>query len=529
MKASQSGRLQRQSSSMGYEDQTDEDYEADVCLILEGSYPYVFGGVSGWTQSLIKMQQHRTFSVVSILPDNKNLQSRYPPPSNLVALHHLFLDRQKKKGKAVPMETAKALSEALLATIQNGRVCDLRALVELLETAHAEHTLDDVMNSPMGWQMVRSMYRASMPQCSFLQYFWAWRSLVGALLAVLQFPLPKARIYHSLSTGYAGILAARAAIELNRPCMVTEHGIYTNERRIEILTADWIADSVDNGFSTSTQKRDVRDMWIGTFENLARICYGASDQIIALTQVSQREQLASGADPARCMIISNGVDVERFSRPAESVGEPTEMIALIGRVVPIKDVLTFIQAVDLLRFEFPHLQAHIVGPFDEDPDYYATCRALLDELGLDAHVCFTGVVKIEEKLQSCSLVVLTSISEGQPLVMMEAGAAGIPCVATDVGGCREILFGTDTENPNLGSGGLITGLVSPNETADAIATLLRDPVLRKRLGSNLQNRIRQHYNARMVDTAYTQLYDRFASNDRNSSTFPDHEVEPSPA
>lgn len=529
MKASQSGGLHRKNSSMGNKGQTDDGYEADVCLILEGSYPYVFGGVSGWTQSLIKIQQHKTFSVVSILPDNKNLQSRYPRPSNLVALHHLFLDQPRGKGKAAPIETAKALTEALLATMQNGRICDLRGLIELLDAAHGEHTLDDFMNSPMGWELVCNMYRASMPQCSFLQYFWAWRSLVGALLAVLQFPLPKARIYHSLSTGYAGILAARAPIELNRPCIVTEHGIYTNERRIEILTADWIADSVDNGFSTSTQKRDVRDMWIGTFENFARICYDACEQIIALTQVSQREQLASGADPARCMIISNGVDVERFSQAAEAVGEPPEMIALIGRVVPIKDVLTFIQAVDLLRLEFPNLQAHIVGPFDEDPDYYATCRLLVDERGLDAHVCFTGVVKVEEKLQSCSLVVLTSISEGQPLVMMEAGAAGIPCVATDVGGCREILFGADTENPNLGSGGLITGLVSPNETAEAVATLLRDPVLRKRLGSNLQKRVRQHYNAHIVDNAYTQLYDRFASKHRNSSTFPDHEAEPSPA
>ena len=100
-----------------------------------------------------------------------------------------------------------------------------------------------------------------MPHESFLHFFWAWRALFGGLVATLSFPLPPARVYHTVSTGYAGLLAARATVETGRPAIITEHGIYTNERRIEILQADWIVDTVDKGFAIHDPRRDLRDFW----------------------------------------------------------------------------------------------------------------------------------------------------------------------------------------------------------------------------------------------------------------------------
>ena len=67
--------------------------------------------------------------------------------------------------------------------------------------------------------------------------------------------------------------------------------------------------------------------------------------------------------------------------------------------------------------------------------------------------------------------VLTSLSESQPLSVLEAGAAGIPTVATDVGGCREILYGRHDEQPALGEGGILTDVASPEQTARAIGAL----------------------------------------------------------
>jgi glycosyltransferase involved in cell wall biosynthesis len=102
--------------------------------------------------------------------------------------------------------------------------------------------------------------------------------------------------------------------------------------------------------------------------------------------------------------------------------------------------------------------------------------------------------------------VLTSLSESQPLSVLEAGAAGIPTVATNVGACREILFGRQDERPALGDGGILTDVASPEQTAQAIARLLADPFLRERQGRAMAQRVRLNYDLDIVDEAYWMIY-----------------------
>ena len=106
------------------------------------------------------------------------------------------------------------------------------------------------------------------------------------------------------------------------------------------------------------------------------------------------------------------------------------------------------------------------------------------------------------------MVVLTSLSESQPLVVLEAGASGIPFVATNVGSCREILEGRPDENPPLGPGGIITDVVDERAVADAVYRLLRDPALRRRFGETLRARVRATYTSAQAAEAYRQLYAR---------------------
>jgi glycosyltransferase involved in cell wall biosynthesis len=105
--------------------------------------------------------------------------------------------------------------------------------------------------------------------------------------------------------------------------------------------------------------------------------------------------------------------------------------------------------------------------------------------------------------------VLTSLSESQPLSVLEAGAAGIPTVATNVGACREILFGGQDEQPSLGDGGILTDVASPEQTAHAIERLLADPGLRRRLGRAMQQRVRSDYDLDIVDEAYWMIYHKY--------------------
>ena len=499
---------------MGWLERTSQA-AADVCIIVEGAYPYVPGGVSSWIDWLIRSQPGTTFCVVALLPRPTSQKPRYQRPTNVVGFQNVYLQdfgARPVKRLRVPAEM-DALAEALsrLTTVGGaGALADVTARLELIRRTIS---LPVLFNSPVAWQLVERMYAIEMPFASFLHYFWGWRALLGGLFATLECPLPPARIYHTISTGYAGVLAARAALETGRPALLTEHGIYTNERRIELLMAEWVADTVDKGHALDDPRFDLRDMWVRAFEAYARTCYQASSEVITLYGDNQRVQKVLGADPARLRVIANGIDLKRFAgiKPAPQGSTPT--IALIGRVVPIKDVKTYIRAAKHLAARFPALKAYVIGPTDEDQAYAAECFELVRELHLEAVVEFTGAVDIVQYLPRVHVVVLTSLSESQPLVVLEAGASGIPFVATNVGSCREILEGRADEVPALGPGGIITDVVDDTAIAGAVERLLRDAGLRQAYGQNLKARVQATYTSEQAADAYRQLYGRHLRED----------------
>jgi glycosyltransferase involved in cell wall biosynthesis len=486
------------------------DTEVDVCIIVEGAYPYVSGGVSAWVHGLIRRQPDLRFAVVAILPEPPAPAAKYAGLPNLDRLHHLFLSELHGQGgwrrpRAFDQGEFDRAADVFLSS---GGLRELAALIRLLAPLVKARRTTDLIDSTLAWNLVCDLYQREMPHESFLHFFWAWRALFGGLVATLSFPLPPARVYHTVSTGYAGLLAARAAVETGRPAIITEHGIYTNERRIEILQADWIVDTIDTGFAIHDPRRDLREFWSAAFESYARACYQACAEVITLHGANQSAQAALGAAPERMKIIPNGVDYQTLSRLGRAGPHDRPTVALVGRVVPIKDIKTYLQAIARLRPQFPGLAALVLGPTDEEPAYFASCRAMAAELGLSDCLLFTGQVDITRYFPHMHVNVLTSVSESQPLSVLEAGAAGIPTVATDVGACRELLLGRRDERPALGQGGILTDVASPEQTAAAIATLLRDEERRQRLGHVMRERVKRHYDLPVVDDAYASIYRR---------------------
>jgi polysaccharide biosynthesis protein PelF len=483
---------------------------ADVCIIVEGAYPYVPGGVSGWIDWLITTQPHLTFAVVALLPRPAAQKPRYVRPSNVIAFQNIYLQDfggHPIKRMRVPGAT-DALADALSQLTTVGGAKPLADVMAMVEALPPNVSLSALFNSPMAWQLVERMYAIEMPNASFLHYFWGWRALLGGLFATLDCPLPKARIYHTISTGYAGVLAARATVETGRPALLTEHGIYTNERRIELLMAEWVSDTVDKGHALDDPRFDLRDMWVRAFEAYARTCYDASAEVITLYQDNQRVQRVLGARDDQLRVIANGIDLKRFATVPARAPDASPAIALIGRVVPIKDVKTYIRAAKHLAARVPGLKAYVIGPQDEDEVYAKECHDLVVALGLESIVEFTGAVDIVAYLGKVDVVVLTSLSESQPLVVLEAGAAGIPFVATNVGSCREILEGRLDEVPALGRGGMITDVVDDRAIADAIDVLLKDKALRHAYGQVLKARVSATYTSEQAASAYRALYAR---------------------
>ncbi|MCB1505066.1 MAG: GT4 family glycosyltransferase PelF [Hyphomicrobiaceae bacterium] len=481
---------------------------ADVCLIVEGCYPYVQGGVAAWIDWLMRSCPELTFSIVALWPRPTGQAPRYSRPPNVVGYRDLYLQDfgdRPKLDSATPV-MLDHLADTLSEFTATGGAQSLRSLNDDLARLRRFTPLQVAFNSPIAWQIVQRMYALDMPQSSFLHYFWAWRALLGGLFAVAEFPLPKARVYHTISTGYAGLLAARAAVETGKPALLTEHGIYTNERRVELLMADWVADNIDKGHDLSDARIDLRDLWVQAFEAYARTCYETADTVVTLYRDNQQAQCALGADPSRLKVIANGIDLERFSGVAQAADSSRPTMALIGRVVPIKDVKTYIAAAGILKKRIPNVRALVLGPLDEDEIYAAECRALVRELQLEDTVIFTGSVDVAAYFSEIHVAVLTSLSESQPLVLLEAGAASVPFVATNVGSCREIIEGSANEEPPLGPGGIVTGLVAPGEVADAVAVLLTDHDRRRAAGRALKARVEQRYTSAQAAAAYHALY-----------------------
>ncbi len=485
---------------------------ADVCVILEGSYPYVSGGVSTWMHDLILSQPDLSFHVLALVADERPRQLKFELPKNVIGMSEIAV-QGLPNGKAIAGNERKfieSLAEPLLNLTERSDTNAFVKLTELFAPHRAVLGRDVLLDSRAAFDLVINMYERSLPNASFLNYFWTWRALIGGLWACLLADLPKASTYHAISTGYAGLLAARAKIETGRSALLTEHGIYTVERQVEILMADWIESESAESLSPEGLARDLRDIWISTFDAYSRVCYTYVDEIITLYGGNQTLQLQGGASPEKVRLIPNGVDCARFGRltrgKADAMHRPT--VAFIGRVVPIKDVKTFLHAVGALKGHVPSVRAIIAGPIDEDPDYADECFALSAHLGLQDTVEFIGPIKLIDHMASFDVVVLTSVSEAQPLVVLEAGATGIPCVTTDVGACRELIYGRIDENPKLGVGGEVTRLAAPHETAEAIRRLLLDEDYRLSAGAALQARMRAHYDKPGVVSTYAELYAR---------------------
>ncbi len=479
--------------------------ECDICLILEGTYPYVRGGVSSWTDELIRRQNHLRFHLVSILPPDAEPVRQYDYPDNVVGHTDLVL-QELPRGNQAPHGLITRLQRPLEQIINDqAGLKPFEDMLALLGPYRKRVGSDYLLNSREAWQVLTEMYQEDYQESSILDYFWSWRAVMGGLLSIALFELPRARAYHTLCTGYAGLLAARAKLETDKPTFITEHGIYTNERRIEIASADWLLETASRRYTIDHTVSNLRDLWMNTFANYSRICYDACDRIITLYQGNQIQQRQDGAAPAKMTVISNGVDIERFRAIDQRVvGKPT--IALIGRVVPIKDIKSFIRACAMIRERVPELQAYIMGPSDEDAHYYAECCELISHYALDAVITFTGQVHIDDYLPEIDVVVFTSLSEAQPLVMLEAGACGIPVVATQVGACEEMVMGKADEDPPLAPGGIITPLANPAATAQAVIDLLSDETLYLKSAAAARERVARYYDKNDQHAAYRALY-----------------------
>ena len=483
----------------------------DVCMLVEGAYPYVTGGVSNWLHQLVSNLPHLSFAIVHIgARRDSRRKALYTLPRNVVAFEEIFLHdaaHNKKRARTRDADAGWQHFSTFHEAIALGGSYERQTLQAWFsQPGFAGLTTSDLLTTRPGWEALVKLYQLYAPRESFVDFFWTFRFTYLPVFAILEAKVPRAGVYHAVSTGFCGLLGALAKIRLKRPLMVTEHGIYTRERDIEISQASWISQLTPECDRQNQRLGFFQQWWLNIYRFMERVTYDTADALISITGVNQQYQRKRGADPGKMLIVPNGIDIERLAHLPEQQDPARFLVGFIGRIVPIKDVKTFIRAIQIASEIIPDLEVYLVGPTEEDVPYFEECARLAAMLKLTAILHFTGSADVKTYYSKLDVVVLTSLSEGQPLVVLEANCARVPVIASNVGACRELLLGCSPEDQALGASGLITPVASPDATAQAIIQLWRDKELRLRMGRAGRQRVQQFYSQETLYGTYDELY-----------------------
>ncbi len=496
-----------------------------VCLVCEGCYPYVVGGVSDWVDQLIRAFPDIEFIVLAIRADRRNSGVfAYDLPENLTEVHEVYLqdsdwgvDRRNRMHYSLREKDVQALRSLILN--QNA---DWDTVFDIFQRETV--SVDGILMGPDFLKITAEYYDREYPEIVFSDFLWTLRSIYLPLFLVLKSVIPRADLYHCVATGYAGILGAMAQKKYHCGLLVSEHGIYTREREEELIRAKWV-----QGL--------YKDIWIGQFRKMSRLAYDRADLVTSLYAHARELQIELGCPPEKIRITPNGVDPARF---ADIPGKQPEdegriNVGAVLRVTEIKDVKTMIRAFGFALRRVPGLRLWIMGPLNEEPEYARSCIAMARQMKLsigrlrqdqqsvtvdpsDADVIFTDKVDVTKYMGRMDFTILTSISEGQPLTILESFAARKPVIATDVGDCRGLIYG---EKDDFGEAGIVTHIMNTDEIAGAIADMAAHPDRCRKMGENGYRRMMSRYRFSDMCDRYADIYRSFCR--RQNIPWPEEE------
>ena len=271
-------------------------------------------------------------------------------------------------------------------------------------------------------------------------------------------PTPDTDVLHVTAAGWSAIPAVVHKALHGTPMVLTEHGVYVREA---YLAAARNGDSPGARFATTRLAR-----------GLARVAYEAADVVAPVTDANAHWEMGLGIDPAKILVLHNGL-----RPPAEPTLAPrTRTVVSVGRIDPLKDVHTMLRvAAEALAF-VPDARFEHYGPV---PSGRGGLRPLVPgaarppRAARRASASWGPTGDPNAAVRAADVVLMTSISEGLPMSILEAMGQGRPVVATGVGGVPDVVRGC----------GAVCAPGDDHALAMAVVLLLRNPELAARLGS----------------------------------------------
>jgi len=322
------------------------------------------------------------------------------------------------------------------------------------------------------------------------------KKLADAGVTCVVFPVPGTLLRPN---AILQMLKLMAFIRKERFSVVHTNDLYSN---LFAIPAAWLARVP----VIVSSRRDMSRWWWYTpaRRKILRRIQGLSTRVLVNSEAVRQDLITrDGFDPKRIAVVYNGIDLEKFTRPKVTRQQLLPGVPQGGKTIVMvanmhagsKGHGDLIEAARTVKQKFPEARFLLAGDGEMRPFFEDQVRAL----GLAEMFVFLGHrTDIPQLLSCCDIGVLASKSEGLPNAVLEYLAAGLPVVATTVGGVPEII-----ENE-------VHGLLIPPEHPDALATallrLLEDPQLCASLGKAGQERVRTRFNFPAVLESLRQLY-----------------------
>ena len=263
-----------------------------------------------------------------------------------------------------------------------------------------------------------------------------------------------------------------------------------------------------HGLYASPEDRMARRALVYALERAASLCSGAE---LVQNPEDFRVLARLGVPKHKLVLLGNGVDLQHFHPAADEqdrrearadlgVDADAVVVGTVARLVWQKGFHELFEATERLRDALPDVVFVVVGGSDADKAD-AISSEQLAAAARRGRIVFAGSRDdMEHVYPGFDLFVLPSHREGFPRSAMEAAACGLPVVATDIRGCRQVV--------SPGQTGLLVPLHDPVRLAEAIEMLARDPALRREMGSANRRKAEAEFDDRIVVTKTLQVYER---------------------
>lgn len=459
-----------------------------VALVTEGTYPIHPGGVSDWCDQLVRGLPEVVFEVVALSGSGLEPTS-YPGPANVGRVRRVGLwaaPPRLRRPRPADHRFLAAYAQMLEAILRGGPDAPawFEAALKTLRTLARETPLTEALQSQHAVDLVVDVASRVPGLHPTLADGLAVSDLVEHFLRPLQLPAPRADLIHATVNGPATLLGLTARWEHGTPLLLSEHGVYLRERLLATRVA-----------GAGRVQRAILHRFYAALTGLG---YRSADAVLPVSRFNARWALRGGADPDRVQVLPNGVDPERL--PLLETGPDVPTLVFAGRIDPLKDLHLLLRAFASVRARVPEARLRLFGGVPSgNEDYHDSCVALVARLGLEGSVSFEGSVDpVTTAFRAGHVVVLSSVSEGLPLTVIEAAMSGRATVTTDVGGMAEA----------VGDGGIVVPARDVDAFADACVALLTDPERRARLAAAGREHALARFTLQRFLTDVRDLYDR---------------------